>query len=219
MLDHLLWGVSDLDAGIRDIADRSGVQAMFGGSHPGVGTHNALIDLQDQRYLEIIAPDPAQEQFSGFGALLRQLQAPSLLTWAARSDDIEAVASAARGAGLQPGEIYRMSRQRPDGDLLQGRILQFEDHAWGPLLPFFIQIDGGTHPSLDAPSGCRLDRFSLVHPEAQHLGRLLGQLGLETDVRSGSEPALKATIDAPIGRFDLTGPPPDVPTDEASHEG
>lgn len=207
MLDHLLWGVPHLDAGIRDVAERCGVRAELGGSHPGIGTHNALLDLRDDRYLEIIAPDPAQDRCTGFGLLLRQLKAPRLLTWAARSEDIESLVAVGRQAGLEPGEIYPMSRRRPDGGLLQGRVLQFGDHPWGRLLPFFIQIDRGDHPSRDAPRGCRLDRFLLHHPDAADLRALLERLGLEVEVRPGPRPALAARMDSPRGTFELHGTP------------
>ena len=36
-VDHLLLGVSDLDRGVAEIERKTGVKAVIGGSHPGVG--------------------------------------------------------------------------------------------------------------------------------------------------------------------------------------
>ncbi len=213
MLDHLLWGVPNLDDGLRNFARRSGVTAAIGGRHPGIGTHNALLDLEGTRYLEIIAADPTQDRFTDFGLLLRELREPGLLTWAARTDDIVTLAKRVRDAGLEPGEIVTILRQRPDGELFRGRLLQLDGHRWGPLVPFFIQIDKGSHPSQDAPTGCRLTSFTLEHPQPAELRLILTGLGLhiplDVEVRQGAQPTLRAELDTPNGRLNLVGMPTD----------
>ncbi len=217
MLDHLLWFVPDLELGSKDLAARCGVRPAIGGKHPGVGTHNALIALQGNSYLEIIAPDPDQTQLTGLGLLLRGLRAPGLLTWAAQTDDLERMGQRARGAGLDPGEILSMSRRRPDGTHLAWRLMQLEGHSWGPLVPFFIQwrdtTRSGTertlteHPSRDAPKGCRLASFTIEHPAAVELHSLFAHLELAIDIRTGPTLALSATLDSPRGPVELSGPP------------
>src|SRR5512132_1912237 len=99
-VDHLLLGVSDLDRGIAWVEKATGVKAAVGGSHPGVGTRNALLSLGGRRYLEIIAPDPAQTAFN-FRIDLRKLSEPRLITWAAAAKNVEALAKKAREVGLE----------------------------------------------------------------------------------------------------------------------
>src|SRR5262245_13961463 len=97
-VDHLLLGVSNLEAGVTWVERITGVKAVLGGSHPGVGTHNALLSLGGKQYLEIIAPDPRQSAYD-YRIDLRTLAEPRLITWAASTTDIQAIARAAREFG------------------------------------------------------------------------------------------------------------------------
>ncbi|HSH43331.1 MAG TPA: VOC family protein, partial [Arenicellales bacterium] len=57
-LDHLVVAAADLAAGREYIEDLLGVRTEAGGRHDAIGTHNQLLRLGDDQYLEIIAVDP-----------------------------------------------------------------------------------------------------------------------------------------------------------------
>jgi hypothetical protein len=208
MLDHILVGSSDLDSGIAFVEEHTGVRAVFGGVHPGRGTRNALLSLGERRYLEIIAPDPAQTQVSNYGVtLLNMVKAsttPTIVGWSAHPGDIEALAQKLkfqkiRFDGPRPG-----SRQRPDGRLLKWKTISLDDDHNG-VLPFFIEWDAGSpHPSTDAPSGCQLERFALADPDTVALGMLCAQLGLNAPIEKGPQSRLLARIRGPKGTLELS---------------
>src|SRR5258708_3050464 len=88
LLDHFILGCDDLDRGIDFVEQRTGVRAAFGGVHPGRGTRNALLSLGARKYLEIMAPDPAQQATPQIPRL-RELKEPRLVGWAAHPGDLE----------------------------------------------------------------------------------------------------------------------------------
>ena len=109
MLDHILLGSNDLNAGIAFVEGRTGVRAAIGGVHPGRGTRNALLSLGERRYLEIIAPDPAQDKVPDFAAPLLQklksLSTPRLVGWADHPGNIEAPASPLKVRATVPARV------------------------------------------------------------------------------------------------------------------
>ena len=201
-VDHLLLGVSDLDRGIAWVEKATGVRAVVGGSHPGVGTRNALLSLGGRRYLEIIAPDPAQTAFT-FRIDLRTLSEPRLITWAAATRDIGALAKKAREAGVETQGPQPGSRKRPDGTMLRWKTLGLKvDLAADGVdpIPFFIEWAADSrHPSTDSPRGCELASLEIAHPKAPEVNSVLAKVGVDAGAKSGPHALILATVRTPKG--------------------
>jgi len=203
-LDHLLLGIADLDLGIRWIKEMTGVEAVVGGSHPGAGTRNALISLGNRQYIEIIAIDPGQTELSRTASLIQNLSIPKLITWAASTSDIKALAREAQSAGYDIEGPSEGSRIKPAGSMLQWQTVRIISR-FGDVIPFFIRWDpASVHPSDDSPSGCRLDEFSIEHPDSEGVSQTLRALSIETRVSSRHEPVLRAVLATPKGKLELS---------------
>ncbi len=201
-VDHLLLGAADLDSAVAWVESLTGVRAAAGGSHPGMGTRNALLSLGRRQYLEIIAPDPAQAKYN-FHVDVRAFKEPKLVGWAAVTRDIAGVAERAQGErvmGPRDG-----SRVRPDGKTLRWKTLVFMNPmAQSGVVPFFIEWAGdAVHPSEDSTKGCELQSFEIVHPEPELARAALEKLGIRAAVRQGKEAGLVAGISTPKGKVEL----------------
>ena len=205
LLDHILLGTNDLETGISFVEKRTGVRAQFGGVHPGRGTQNALLSLGERRYLEIIAPDPAQPDAKNpLAPELRSLKEPRVVGWAAHPGNIATFADKLRAAGVEFHGPTPGSRKRPDGRLLQWQTLGLADDADG-LLPFFIEwAPDSPHPSTDAPKGCSLVDFGAESPVPEKLSAKLNLLGLDLPTHQGDRAVLRASISGPSGHLDLS---------------
>jgi catechol 2,3-dioxygenase-like lactoylglutathione lyase family enzyme len=168
-IDHLVVGSADLDRGIAWVAARLGVAPVYGGSHDGFGTRNALLGLGAQ-YLEVLSLDPGQPARRGAWAeQVAAIDEPALINLAVARAPLD-------------GAIA-MSRVRPDGVRLEWEL------AFTSTPLFFIDWKDSEHPSVGLPDGGRITSVRVTTPEP---GLLDGVDGVE--VREGPW-AVEATID------------------------
>jgi hypothetical protein len=196
-IDHVVYGVPDLAAGVADLERRLGVRAEFGGQHVGLGTCNAILSLGARTYLEIIAPDPDQApppHPRPFG--LDDLSSPGLVGWAVACDDIDAAAATCRTHGYDPGDVVDMERRRPDGTVLRWRLTR--GAAAGPL-PFLIQWDGAEHPARSGPQGLSLESLEVQLPDPARLATVLQALAVDVTVTPAPDAWLVADVRGPQG--------------------
>lgn len=209
-LDHLVYGVPNLAEAIVEFQNRLGVAPREGGRHEGMGTHNAILPLNDTKYVELIAKDPTAStpnQPRPFG--LDALTTPRLITWATRTSDIEAAATRSRNAGYDPGIILPMSRREPGGEELRWKLslpTSPEAMIGDGLVPFIIDWGNTPHPAHAATDGepqCELVSFTGRHQDPGPTVRALAALGAELEVASGAAPGLRAELRGPAGSLVL----------------
>jgi hypothetical protein len=199
ILDHILWAVPDRDSGMALFEKMTGVAPIVGGAHPGFGSRNALASLSARTYLEILAPDPAQELAGTWGAEVAALPAPQMYSLCLGCDDLEGMAQRARAAGLEAEDPIAMSRTTPEGQELSWRIMRLRDERWPTRLPFFIDWQGTPHPGGTTPPGCRLEELTFTDPDPAALAGLLEALGCTLPVVAGARYGLVARLSTPRG--------------------
>jgi len=199
-LDHIMFSAPDLNQGIALVEKLTGVAPVFGGSHPGNGTHNALLSLGEDQYLEVIAPDPKQEHAGTMAEEFLRLP-PHIHQWAVATDGFAGLKGALGDAGFGH-RVIDMSRTTPDGVHLAWQILFVADHPFGLAMPFFIDWLQSPHPAGSTPKGCLLEGFSIQCPLAGELQAFFGSINLKADIQAG-DLAMSASIQAPAGAVRL----------------
>jgi hypothetical protein len=202
-LDHLVYAVPDLTAGVAAIAALLGVTPSPGGPHPGLGTRNYLVSLGKSCYLEIIGPDPEQPQPARprpFG--LDRLPGGRLVTWAIHDTHLERRVEAALAGGFDPGPILPLSRQSPAG-LIEWRLTMRGEPAGDGLVPFVIDWGKTPSPALSSTRGCTLRALRAEHPDPKSIAAMRGALGTTLDVAPAAAPALVARIATARGEVEL----------------
>jgi len=136
-IDHVVYGVQDLEAAASTVRADYGLGSVPGGRHPGRGTGNWIVPL-GPNYIELLAAvDKTEAEKDEFGRSLLAAVADGdrLLGWCVSTEDVDAVA-ARLDLSVAAG-----SRERPDGTVLRWRSAGLDRALAEPSLPFFITWD------------------------------------------------------------------------------
>lgn len=207
-LDHLIYAAPNVADGVAAIAALTGTEAVAGGRHVGVGTHNHLATFDQRTYFEIIGIDPDQPapgRPRPFG--LDDRSEPGLAGYAIHpgpDETLDDVVARMREVGIDPGEIGEMSRRKPDGDLLSWRLTVGGDTgaASDGALPFAIEWADGSSPALSLPSMGRLLTVEVTHPDATVRNQIL-ELAAGVSVADGPA-GLRALVEVESGAVWIT---------------
>jgi hypothetical protein len=197
-IDHLIVGGADLARAVESFRERTGVQAVIGGEHPSMGTHNALASLGEDVYIEVIAPRPNAEP-QGRWRVLAGIEGLAPAGWAVRAADLGRAREVLREAGFRTSQPMPGARVQPNGVKLEWVTADILGPDM-PLAPFLIQwAESSPHPSTTAPPGCGLTSVTLLDPDPAPLAKLVEAMGLAVKVRESSRRSLAFELACPRG--------------------
>ena len=205
MIDHLVLAVPDLAGAVAQFERLTGVRAVLGGSHTGLGTANYLVGLGNAAYLEIIGPDPDQPdpaQPRPFG--IDGLTTSQMVTWCIRPPDFDRSVTTAIARGYDPGGVRSMSRRTPEGAVLTWRLTPGATDPADGVVPFLIDWGATAHPTTGTLPTLRLHSLEAEHPDPVRIRPRLAALDLDLRIRSGRQPRLLATLHGPNGPIVLS---------------
>lgn len=194
-IDHIILGINNLDKGIAQFKELTGIEPVFGGIHPYSFTHNALVALDHETYIEIMAPRPDAENIPEHFLRLENL---TPVDWAVRTRNTAHTKEKLKAVGFISSESKDGSRAKSDGTILSWTTFGIEKQNG---FPFFIEWGpGAVHPSASSPNGCTLQSFNIITPDDEIMNKLSTPLKLGLTVTKGGQQQLQLIINTPKGK-------------------
>jgi Glyoxalase-like domain len=197
--DHIAVSARTLDEGTRAVEAALGVTLSAIGHHAHMGTHNRLLGLGPDLYLEVIAidPDAPGPAWPRWFDLDRFTGPPRITNWVCRTDDLDAALAAAPDGAGTATPLSRGDFRWRFGIPATG-ALPFAD-----TFPALIEWQGDLHPAQRLPDqGIRLARFDVTYPEADALRAALPLTDPRVTIAVGPN-GFRATFDTPNGPKEL----------------
>ncbi|WP_394749048.1 VOC family protein [Spongiimicrobium salis] len=205
-LDHIVYSVFDLDKAIEDFEALLGVRPIFSGHHSSFGTKNALINLTDGAYLELLAIDTANTavlppRWMGIDLLSK----PCISRWALKTTAIEKDSRILQRHDEKMGQLVGGSRNTEKGKLLQWDLTLPLAAPEVELVPFSIDWSKSeTHPTQELPDmGCKLIKITATHPYPETYTSIFEQLDYHLTIEKAATVQLKMTLESPLGIIEL----------------
>lgn len=209
-LDHIVVVAPTLAEGTAYVRDLTGAEPFEGGRHRELGTHNMLLRLGADVFLEIIAPDPAATAHVGprvFGiGTVESVRVEwgagrRLRGYVGRTTGLDAI-------GAEHGAVLGGVRHVTRGERAWRMLIPSDGGLpLGGLAPTVVEYEPEMVPASRMPeAGCELVELVVAGPDAEKVRGLNARLGLRgaVSVREAFWARLVAVLSTPSGMVALT---------------
>lgn len=200
-IDHIVFCVPDLEEGVNKFKNLLGIAPVIGGKHLTKGTKNALFNLGNQCYFEILAADFDNAEFEGQRWMgIDILKGAKITRWSLKTNDIKDDSKLLNDYEETLGHIEKGSRQTTEGKLLAWRMTLPTAHPEVDVVPFVTDWSNSeSHPTETLEELCRLQSVVLYHPNPTPIQSLMNEMNVACEIRKGNAARIEITIDTPKG--------------------
>jgi len=203
-IDHIAYAVPDLGKASLLLAELLGCEVIIGGRHLNNGTHNALVNLGNDIYLELLAIDLDNKDIKApkwMGVDL--ISKPRVTRWAIKSQEMHSDLSALNKYNSELGQSFEGSRKKQDGSLLKWQMALPAPAPEIEIAPFAVNWKDSIHPTASLPNECELLDIELTHPSPELFNTLFDDMNLDQKVSLGPKTQIKLKISSPNGIVEL----------------
>ena len=201
VIDHLVYSVPNLEEAMQYLYDKTGIEASPGGQHLLKGTKNALVNLGDECYLEILAADDSisnidKPRWMGIDLIER----PLMTRWAIKSNDLEADSKNLKKYNPKMGKIATGERQLAKGGMLKWRMIEPLAKPLVDLAPFMIDwAKDAKHPTEGITQNARMTSLKFYHHKPYECSVLINDICKGMLIEKSNTTSIKVELSGPKG--------------------
>ena len=204
-IDHLVYTVPNLEEAIDQFEKKLGIRPAFGGYHTTQGTKNAVLNLGNVCYLELLAADddntaipPPRWMGVDF------LEKAQLTRWSLKSTNLEADSAILKTYQSKMGHIQGGQRKTTNGSILTWEMIMPLAAPQVEIMPFMTDWQhSAVHPTDSMPQQCQLISMHFTHPDPASLASIWKALQLDSEIVKGKDISIKAKIKCPKGIIEI----------------
>lgn len=205
-IDHIVYAVKDLETACNRIEQQLGVRPVFGGYHRTEGTKNALLNLGNGCYLELLAIDYDNQNVNSPRWMgIDLLQSPCITRWAIKSSNLPKDSQTLKNYDSTMGHIKGGERKMKTGGLLKWELIMPKAKPLLELVPFMVDWQESTHHPTDKLSAiCPLKNLQLYHPHPTTIQPVLDNLSIDITIQQADTPRIAIQIKGRYGLVEIT---------------
>lgn len=204
-IDHIVYAVPDLDISIDWFREVHGLMVVNGGRHVEHGTKNALLQIGNQTYLELLTIDHSNvnakiPRWMG----IDDIEVPTITRWSIVSKDIESDAKILQRYNSKMGMLTAAQRLLPTGELLKWKMTLPLSNPIIETVPFLIDWqESESHPCDKLIQECSLVEIKIEHPNPSSFLKLYSDLEINLKVEFHISVRINMKIKGPYGMIEL----------------
>lgn len=204
-IDHLVYSVLNLDKAIADFESLTGIRPSFGGYHSTRGTKNAVLNLGNNCYLEILTIDEENKNISPPRWMgVDFIKKAQMTRFALKSEDLEKDSRILQKYNPQMGEINGGQRKMSNGKMLTWEMILPLAAPAVEIIPFMTDWrKSEVHPTDSMVEECTFIGFKFTHPNPEFITTVLSELGMNVEVEKGENIEIRAVINSPKGIIEI----------------